>query len=437
MPEFETRHADWLAFDEALARVLDSVRPLPPAGEPCSLHDLEPGAQPALAQAVVAPATLPPGPSSAMDGYAVAYRTLQGADPPFGPLPVVGVSRPGAPHRDPLPEGAATRIMTGALLPRGADTVIPVEDTDAEAEGRGRVRIHSRPERGQRVRPTGEEMQEGETLALPGDALTPPLTALLISAGVEEVAVVPRPRIAVLVTGDELVGRGAWREVRRGVVRADALSPALPHFIHEAGGLGRSPVRVPDRLPELIQALEEAAREADLVLTTGGASMGEGDLLKRALDELGHEPDFWRARIRPGSPVSLGRLGGVPVLGLPGNPVSAMVTFLLLGRPAVRKLAGYTRLFLPRIRVRAAEELKGARDLTLFLRVRLHPDAGGGWNAFPTGPQGSGITGSLARADALAVVPEGVATVDRGEELVAILLPTRGRAWEVRGGEGH
>lgn len=428
MSEFETRAADWLSFHEALDRILSAASPVGIDPDPVHLVSARPDPGPALAQEIRAPATLPPGPTSAMDGYALRREDLDHASPSLADVPVAGVSRPGAPFAGALDTGHAVRIMTGALLPRRADTVIPVEDTDGERTREGRVRIEGLPPAGRYVRPAGQEMAEGDLLAPAGASLCPFLTALLVSSGVEEVRAFSRPRVGLLVTGSELVGPGSVSEVRKGTVRADVLSPTLPPLIRAAGGVCPSPVRAPDDRHELREALERASRDSDLILTTGGASMGEEDLLKRVLDEMDHEPDFWRARIRPGSPLSLGRLQGTPVVGLPGNPVSALTTFLVLVRPAIRKMGGHGELFLPEIRARAAEGLSGREDLTLFLRVRLSPRRGGGWDTFLTGAQGSGVTASIARARGLAVIPEGVHRIEAGQEVRVVLLPSHG--WE-------
>lgn len=434
---FERRAADWLSFDEARDRILSAADPLPL--QEAKLDGVEPFPPPALAAELRAPATLPPGPTSAMDGYVLRRADMETTDrpgaAPRGPVPVRGASRPGQPI-DPLPPGSAARIMTGALLPEGADTVVPVERTDRERGAAGElVLTEPLPEEGRFIRPAGEEMTRGELLARPGEALSPGLLALLSSAGLSRVQLHPRPRIGLLVTGDELIGLDEM-ETRGGALfqgraRVDGLTPSLTPLIREAGGHPLPPRRVGDDRAELRRALTGLATEADLVITTGGASMGDADLLKRALDDLDHEPLFWRIKMRPGSPVSLGRLhvetGGsrrtVPVLGLPGNPVSALVTFLLLGRPLIRRLGGHRQVHLPRVRARSGDALAGHERLTLFPRVHLRNDPDGRWEAFTTGSQSSGVTASMARAQGVAVVPEGSEGVDEGAEVPVILFP--------------
>ncbi len=434
---FERRPADWLSFDQARDRIVAAGDPLPP--QEVRLEEVDAFPPPALSAEVRTPATLPPGPTSAMDGYVLRRADVEEADradsSPRKPLPVVGASRPGHPT-EPLPEGSAARIMTGGLLPEGADTVIPVEHTDREAGGEGRLLLlEPLPEEGRFIRPAGEEMTRGEVLARPGDALSPGLLALLASAGVPQVQLHERPRVGLLVTGDELIGleevEARAEALHQGRARVDVLTPSLEPLVREAGGRPLKPRRVGDDRVELRRALTELATEADLVITTGGASMGDADLLKRTLDELDHELLFWRIRMRPGSPVSLGRLQvevegrskAVPVLGLPGNPVSALVTFLLLGRPLIRRLGGHREVHLPRIRARAADPLPGHDHLTLFPRVRLLNDSDGRWEAYTTGSQSSGVTASVARAQGVAVVTAGSGGVDEGTEVPVVLFP--------------
>jgi molybdopterin molybdotransferase len=327
--------------------------------------------------------------------------------------------------------------MTGGLIPEGADAVIPVEKTDREGESAGRVRValpagEPPVRRGAHIRPAGEEVEAGERLAAPGDTVTPPLVALVAATGSAELLVHPAPRVALLVTGDELVPSGDPEALAGGIRRADVLSPTLPHFVRAAGAAPLDPVRVEDDRPKLMNALRGASAAADFVITTGGASMGEADLVKSALDELGFELDFWRVRMRPGSPVSFGRLrdGGrsVPVLGLPGNPVSAMVTFLTLGVPALRTLGGHARVHLPTVRATARERLSAPPDLRCYLRVTLGAEGEGRWGARLSAPQGSGAIRNLALADGLAVLAEGVGEVAEGESVPVLLLPRFGWA---------
>jgi len=430
MPIFESRLADWLSLPEAQARILEGCAPLPPRDVP-----LVEAAGMALARPLYSPATLPPGPTSHMDGYALAAASMSG---PGASLPVVGTSLPGSPYPRRLPPGTALRIMTGGLLPEGADTVVPVEETDRERIEGTVVLFPSHPLPapflGRHVRAAGEEMRAGEQLAEAGDTIEPGLLALLAATGWGELPVFPSPRVALLTTGSELVSPGDLVGTQGGIRRVDLLSPTLPLLIQRGGGTPLPPRRVPDDADQLRAAITDLASEADLLLTTGGASMGEADLVKEVLESLGLELDFWRIRMRPGSPVSFGRLprphGGappLPVLGLPGNPVSAFATFLVLALPAIRALGGHRRHALPPARGRLLEPLPGPEHLTRLFRVTLSRSAGGEWEVRPSGAQGSGVLRSLALADALALIPEGAAAPKVGEEVELLLL--RGGGW--------
>ncbi len=433
MAEFETREPDWLSFDEALERLEAVGSPLDasplPLAETLGL---------AVAEEVTARLTLPPGPTSHMDGYALrASDVSPSADRSLSiPVPVLGVSRPGAPWPEPLPVGSAIRIMTGALLPRGADTVVPVEETDRERESSGSVRIQlverpegSTPRPGRYVRPAGEEITEGERLAGPGDTVTPGLLSLVAATGRAELTVHRPPVVALIVTGSELVAHGDPAALEGGVRRADILSPSIPPLLAAAGAVALAPRRVGDDEKALTRTLSEAAEQADVIITTGGASMGEADLVKRVLAKMHFSIDFWRVRMRPGSPISVGRLPTsiegrrLLVVGLPGNPVSAIVTLLVFGLPAIRALGGHARRFLPKVRVTAGERFAGPPHLTRFYRVVLEPEASGTLVAKLSGSQGSGVIRSLAGANGLAVVPEGTDAIEEGDPVDVLLIP--------------
>ncbi len=432
MVNFETLEPDWLPFPEALGRMGSLSASSPPV-------ELAPSASLGLALAddVAARLTLPPGPTSHMDGYALrsADVTFHPGSRSSNPLEVLGSVRPGTPFEGTLSPGSAVRIMTGALLPADADTIVPVEDTDREKTAPGSVRIDrglegSEPARcGRYVRPAGEEMSAGDLLACRGATITPYLLTLLAATGEPAVRVHPAPRVALIVTGDELIEAGNPEALRGGIYRADIISPTLPPLIESAGAVPLPPVRVGDDAGEIEAALKDAASRAELIVTTGGASMGEADLVKRVLDGLGYDLDFWRVLMRPGSPVSLGRLPGsgdrgpVPVLGLPGNPVSALVTFLTLGFPAVRAMGGHRRLHLPRTEAVAKCNFGGPRRLTRFFRVRLEPEHSSSPSAFVSADQGSGVIRSMALADGLAVVDAGTPEVEAGTRIPVLLLP--------------
>jgi molybdopterin molybdotransferase len=414
--------ADWLRVEEARARVLALVAPLPVETVP-----LELALNRALARRVVAGATLPPWDNSAMDGYAVRGTDVAGASPgaPIE-LRVVGEARAGERWDGVLGPGEAVRIMTGGPIPAGADSVVRVEDTDREARS-GRVSVRADRDRGRNLRPGGQDMKPGDALLEPGDALGPGALAVAAAAGLDELAVHRRPRVAVLTSGDELRGAERFDDVRAGRGIPDTNGPMLLALARDVGAeaVGLGPVR--DDPAAVRERLEHArASDADLLITVGGAAVGATDLFGQTLAELGVRTDFWRVKIRPGSPFSAGLLprpegAPLPVLGLPGNPASAFATFHLFVRPALLRLAGHRRVELPAVTAVAGERLAGGFALTHFLRVRLRLE-GGALVATQTGAQGSGLVRGLAAADGLAVVPEGTDELPTGSAVSVLLL---------------
>lgn len=423
MPAFEDRPADWLSLAEARARILAGAAP----GDARWL-DVPRAVGLALAAPVVSPLTLPALASSAMDGYAVrAADILEASAARPVSLRVVGLLRPGSvPRRGPGP-GEAVRILTGGPIPPGADSVVRVEHTDREAGGEGIVRILRHSDAGGNIRPAGEDVRAGETVLRSGATIEPGTIALLAGLGLPTVPVHPRPRVTILCTGDELVsafGGPPSHAAPENPVR-DANGPALFAAVLQAGGDPQPPVLVPDDPGALRRALEEGARDSDLMLVTGGASMGESDLVKRVLDTLGFRLAFWRVKIRPGSPFGFGMLprrGGqpLPVAGLPGNPASALVTFEILVRPLLRTLGGHSRVHRMRVDARAALPLAGLPDLTHLVRVTLER-VGREWEARPAGPQRSNLLAPLARAHGVAEVPPGE-TIEPGALVTVHLL---------------
>jgi molybdopterin molybdotransferase len=418
---FPEKEADWLEVREAMERTLGSAQPLP--AEKVGLPDAEGRA---LAESVVADATLPPWDNSAMDGYAVRGAEIAGATPEAPVvLPVTGVVRAGGDWDTKLGPGEAVRIMTGAPIPSGADTVIRVEDTDRE-ETDGRVRVFTDRDRGRHVRSAGQDMRSGTTLFEAGQSIFPGAVGVLAAAGRAHVTVHRRPRVAILTTGDELRSAERYDEVRAGAGVPESNGPMLAAMVRAAGA---EPILVGPAAddPADLQRRIQAGRAADVLVTVGGASMGEADLVKRVLSEMGFTLDFWRVRMRPGSPISFGWLPtgerSQPVFGLPGNPSSAFVTFELFVRPFVLRLAGHRRIRRRTVPCRADERFDTPAALTYFQRVRLEAQ-GGEIRASLTGPQISGLVTGLARADGLAVVPPTRASVEPGELVDVMLLDT-------------
>ena len=419
MPDFESRTGDWLPFDEALTRILRHPSPLPSETVP-----LEEALGRALADDVLAPGPLPPWDNSAMDGYAVRGDDVRGATKEHPVVLVVtGVIHAGTRFEGTVGPGDAVRIMTGGEVPAGADTVIRVEDTDGEETDTGNLRIYSERDRGRHVRPAGQDWLEGAIVLESGTGIGPGQTAVLAAARASLVSVHRRPKVAILASGDELVDLDSPHLDPHQI--AESNSHYVSAGVRAAGGTPRRLGIARDDREDIRYHLARAA-DADVLVTLGGASMGEGDLFKTVLEDLGLQLDFWRVKIRPGSPMSFGRLplgggGSQTVFGLPGNPASAFVTFELFVRPFVLALAGHIRLHRPTVTALAAVDLTSTEDITGFLRVRLSR-SGAELEASLTGPQGSGLVGSLGAADGLAVIPEGVRAIPRGAPVEVMLL---------------
>lgn len=370
-----------------------------------------------LGEDVHSPLALPPWDNSSMDGYAVRSADVRGAsaDSP-AVLRVIGTLGAGEATTRVVGTGEAIRIMTGAPVPSGADSVIRVEDTDA---GVSSVRIVSNRDALRNVRPRGEDLARGALAVGRGEELHAGHLGLLASVGKAEVRVYRRPRVAVLASGDELVDVDRFQEVLDGMKIVTSNSYSLEAAVSESGGepiplgfVGDDPVALRDRL---------TGQDCDLLLTTGGVSVGEFDYTRSVLAELGATQRFWRVRIRPGAPLGFGLLGDTPWLGLPGNPVSTLVTFELFARPAIRKMSGHASVFRRTTRVRVAETLTISAPLTHFLRAEL-TWLEGELTARLTGPQGSGLLSSMARADALLVVSADRPRVEAGELVDALIL---------------
>jgi molybdopterin molybdotransferase len=417
--EFESRAADWLGVEEAKSRILSTASP----GD-VEHERISEALGRALAEDIVADATLPPWTNSAMDGYAVRAADIRGASATSPvTLPVVGRLRAGdAPGRE-VAAGQAVRIMTGAPLPPGADSVVRVEDTDRERE-EGQVRILDDRDARQNLRPAGQDMKRGERLLARGHSITPGTVGVLAAAGRASVAVHRRPRVAILTTGDELRGPERFDEVRAGAGVPNSNGPMIAAMVAAAGAEAIELPNAVDDPAELRSRLDDAA-DADVLVTLGGASMGEADLVKRVLDGMGYRPDFWRVRMRPGSPFGFGWLPRgtrlQPIFTLPGNPTSAFVTFEVLARPFLRRLAGHAHTARHLVTCRAGEVIRAPANLTYFLRVALE-GSGGDLTARLTGPQGSGLVSGLAHARGLAVVPEGMPEIAVGGDVEVMVI---------------
>ena len=367
-----------------------------------------------LAESVSAPMTLPAWDNSAMDGYAVRGSDIDAAttERPVR-LRVLETVAAGRFATQPVGRGEAIRIMTGAPLPKGADTVVRVEDTDG---GTTQVEVRDARDARRNIRPRGEDFNEGDALLEVGAPL-----GILASIGRASVDVYRRPRVAIMGSGDELVDVDRFHEVLAGRKIISSNGYTLHALVRDAGG---EPVNLGVASDDPASLREHLTRAAgcDLVLTSAGVSVGEFDYTRDVIASLGADMKFWRVRMRPGAPLGFGVLGSTPWIGLPGNPVSAMVTFELFVRPVVRRMLGHTRLFRRPIPVVLQERVSIGARLTHFLRAIVTTRDDGTVTARLTGPQGSGILTSMSRANALLVVPEDRPSVEAGTTLNAIPL---------------
>jgi molybdopterin molybdotransferase len=385
---------------EGQARILAQVvRPLAP--EPVALTD---ALGRVLARDVAAPFDVPPADNSAVDGYAIRAADLVSSE--RATLRVVSDLAAGSTFQSTLAPGEALRIMTGAPMPAGADTVVPQELAERED---GDVRLQAVPA-GANVRARGEDVRAGAVVLRAGCVLRPQELGLIASLGQGEAWVHARPRVAVLSTGDEVVEPGLPR--RPGQIY-DANRFSCQGLVEAAGGVPLDFGIVPDVRDVLRARLLEAAEVAHVVLTSGGVSVGLYDLVKQVLGEIGGI-DFWQVAMQPGRPFAVGKIGESHFFGLPGNPVASMLCFLLFVRPALWKLAGRRELEPPRFTAVAAEPMPKKPGRREFKRGILRPTERG-WEVATTGPQGSGILSSMVLANCLIVLEEPRGDVKAGE----------------------
>ena len=399
---------------EASAHMLAGVGPL--RTEEVSLRD---ALGRVLARDVTAPVSLPPWDNASMDGYAVHAADVRGAtsNAPIR-LRVVETIAAGAFATRAVARGEAARIMTGAPVPSGADTVVRVEDTDGGSEV---VTIRDDRDAGRNVRSCGEDVRADSVVMRAGTSIGPAHVGVLASVGCASPAVHARPRVAILATGDELVPIERFDAVRDGTRIVSSNSYALEAAVLAAGG-EPVPLGIARDDPRAIAAALRGAEGCDLVLTSGGVSVGDFDFVRTVVESLGGTLSLSRVRMRPGAPIAHGRLFGVPWLGLPGNPVSALVTFELFARPLLRTLAGSRRPHRRSVSVIVDEELELGAPLTHFLRATLARNDDGRLHARLTGAQSSGMLTSMANADALLVVPPTLPRVAAGTVVAAIPL---------------
>jgi molybdopterin molybdotransferase len=396
-----------LSVEEAQEHVLSAVNVLGPERVP-----LLEAAGRILAEAVAADRDIPPVTNAAMDGYAVRVTDTAG-----GTVRLRVVGQVAAGHQAEVAVGPAeaVRIMTGAPVPEGADTVVRFESTRVEGD---HVLILESPSLGENVRQAGEDVRAGQVVLEPGKVLRPQEIGMLAALGHVDVTVIGRPRVAIMGTGDEVVPPEQMpgpSQIR------DANSTMVAAQVQRYGGLPIILGVARDQEELVRQGMRQALeRQADFIITSGGVSVGDFDLVKQVMDAEG-EMYFWSLNMKPGRPMAFGEVAGIPLLGLPGNPVAAMINTELYARPALLKMQGFSDWSRPTVRARLTQPIERKDGRRHYLRVTLD-ETGGRCEATLTGDQGSGILNSLVQADGLAVIPEDVRRLSEGSEVEVILL---------------
>ena len=393
-----------ISVDEAVARITRAFAPL--ATESVPIAD---AAGRVLAEDTVARMDQPPAPMSAMDGYAVRHDDAKtGIE-----LSIVGEAPAGRPYQGRVSNGEAVRIFTGGVVPEGADAVVIQEDTERAGN---RIRIKEAPRPGENVRPRGLDFRSGDVLRPKGRRLSPRDVALLAAGDLAKVSVTRKPRVAIVATGDELSRPGDPRK-DGGIVASSTY--ALQAMVRAWGGEPIDIGILPDK-PEAFARLPEATADADLIVTQGGASVGDHDLVQSALKPHGFALDFWKIAMRPGKPLIFGRLRNIPFLGLPGNPVSAMVCSVLFMQPAISAMLGHD-FRAPVVKARLASPLRANGRRQDYIRARL--SYGNGLvTAEPFAEQDSSMQKVFAQSDGLVIRRVDAPPASAGEEVDVLLL---------------
>jgi molybdopterin molybdotransferase len=403
-----------LSVTEASERILSEIKPLAPEAVP-----LRQALGRVLAEDVSATVTMPPWSNSSMDGYAVRSADIT---PVMSgervQLRVIATVAAGEFAPRALKRGEAMRIMTGAPIPGGADSVIRKEDTDGGSE---KVEIREARDVWKNIRDAGEDFQRGDLLGKRGSPIKPALLGVLASSGIATVQVFGQPKVAIISSGNELVDLDDFDEVAAGRRIVSTNSYTLEALTRVAGGIPDDLGIASDTKASLKRKLDAAAG-CDLIITSAGVSVGDLDHTRDVFASLGGKQKFWKVKMRPGAPLAFGLLKGVPWLGLSGNPVSAMVSFELFIRPALRKMQGYQTFFRRTVAVTLEEEVKIGAKLTHFLRAIVTRQPDGTLSARLTGHQSSGALTSMAKANALLIVPETDPKVPKGAQLKALML---------------
>lgn len=400
-----------ISVEEALERILAEISSLNRVEVPLSeAQGL------VLAEDIISQEDIPPFANSAMDGFALLSKDskLHDGNPPR--LRVTGGIAAGYVADIAVEEGTAMRIMTGAPVPAGADTVIQVELTRSDGPESDWVEILQEVSPGNNIRPSGEDMQRGQKILQRGSEIGPWEIGVLATLGYATVPVIRRPRVAILGTGDEVIDVN--EALQPGKIR-NSNSYLLEAAVRKTGAEAHRLGVARDTVESLREKFTEAI-QYDLILTSGGVSVGDFDLVKKIMQEQGNI-NFWRINMRPGKPVAFGYIGAVPLLGLPGNPVSTAVTFELFGRPLLRKMLGHTRLRKPEVEVIVEDGIQDRAMRRHYVRAYVEW-RNGHFIAHTTGNQGSNIMTSLLHANALVIVPEGGIEIHPGDKAKAMML---------------
>jgi molybdopterin molybdotransferase len=393
-------------FDDALKTILDSVKG--PIGSE-RIGILESFGR-VLAADIHSDGDIPAFDHSAMDGYALISADTKGASADSGvKLKVAGEFRAGGDTLSKVEAGSAVKIMTGAPIPEGADAVVMVENTK---ETGGIVEVFEEVEKGKNIRLAGEDIKSGDLVLEKGSLITPSHIAMLASLGEAVVSVSKNPRVAMLMTGDEVIS--IEEKMEPGKVR-NSNAYALYSQIIANCGIPVNKGVAKDNKDSLRNALK-ACLDCDIIVTSGGVSMGEYDYVKEVMNELGMEEKFWKVAMRPGKPNLFGTIEGKPFFGLPGNPVSTMIGFELFVRPTIMKMLGHKGGERREVEAVLQEDVKTKKGLTFFVRAVTKWE-GGGYVTRTTGLQGSGMLSSMVKANSLMIIPEEAETVKKGSKL--------------------
>jgi molybdopterin molybdotransferase len=399
-----------ISVEDALNQILEVIVPL--GREKISILD---SIGRVIGEDIYANRNIPPKDNSAMDGYAVHWEDTRSAsiskpvilkvieDIPAGTIP-----------RKKIGTGESSRIMTGAPIPVGANAIVRVEDT--EKDGR-RVKVFVKAKEGQDIRPAGEDVKEGELVISRRDVIRPAEIGMLAALGRSFISVYQRPLVAVVATGDELVdideNPTSWQ-----IISSNSYSLAAQ--IVDCGAIPLQIGIARDKKDDLVSKFKAALR-ADIIVSSGGVSVGDYDLVKDVMKEVGNRMKFWQVAMRPGKPLAFGSMDGIPVFGLPGNPVSSMVSFEQFVRPSILKMMGHKNLFRKVVRATVNEDITKGKGAKHFVRAHIKYE-NGKFTVTSTGEQGSGILKSMVRANGLIILPENRTSVKKGDEVTVLLI---------------